>query len=314
MPDLIIEKTGLPFMQLISLLRKQNKIKLPVRIGNIQFSNPIGIPSGWADTPEKVNILHNLGAGIIETKTITPSYRKGNPYPRIIRSQNSIINSQGLPNKGLEWWTKNIKKIKHRPIIVSVHGETLKEWEILLNQLDSTADIVELNFSCPNIAGGIMDLKASKELIRSISSMSTTKIWLKISPKYTPDENTKLIESVREDIDGVSAINTVPIIHPKLGNPTKKGGLSGKAIYPKLNLQLKSIRNVYPNHSDLPIFASGGIMQVENAWEIFTNYQAFPLSLTAFLMNGPFHYLRCLQYFLDKMQTDSTPDLQHYLN
>ena len=300
-------------MKIVSMFNDIQTLRFPVRIGNLKFNNPIGMPSGWADSPDKINTTHKLGAGVVVSKTVTAYPRSGNPYPRILMGSNSIINSMGLPNKGVEWWSNKLIQNKANPLIISIKGDSRSEWERLINLLDDKTDILELNISCPNIKDGVLDFKKSKKIVSDISSITRSKIWLKISPEYSPEQNTQFVKSVSSDIDGITAINTRPVKHPRLGNPNKQGGLSGKPIHKLLINQLNELRKVFPNFSDLPIFATGGIMNPNQAWKVFTNYQALPLALTGFLMNGPYFYHNIALFFRSQIISANYKSTTDYL-
>jgi len=302
LPDQLVEYFGGPFIGIIATFHFNKIISLPFTIANLKFENPVGMTSGWADSPKKINRIHKLGAGIVISKTITVDKRKGNPYPRIIRDKDILINSMGLPNNGVDWWENKLKANSNSHVRMhSIKGYTFEEWEILINKLEKFTEVFELNLSCPNIQEGIMDLKESMQLINDISSISTKPIWLKLSPEYPPKQNLELINKVRSNILGVTLINTIPVENNKLGNPMKIGGLSGRTIYPKLLQQLDTIRLSYFNHSELPIMATGGIVSNDRFWEILSKYKAIPIGLTGFLTQGPKYYYNVAKYIKNQM-------------
>lgn len=309
-PDKIVEMSGGSFFRsylrwnnYLSKFRLTDEIRhynFPIKIGNLKFNNPFGFASGWADSPEKIGLIHELGAGLVTSKTITYHSREGNPYPRLIRGKDQLINSMGLPNRGLEWWAEKLYSRWETPRILSIRGDNQKEWEQIIELLDNKTDIFELNFSCPNVHDGVMDLEASYDAVVNIASIAKSKIWLKLSPEYSPSQNLEFINKVRSDIDGISCINTIPTKHLKLGDLGKQGGLSGDPLYTVLESQLGLIRKTYPTSEDLPIFAMGGIINPERAWDILTDYKAVPFILSAFLMYGPSIFTKFHKYFHDQ--------------
>ncbi len=285
MPEQVVEVMGEPFYRAYSAFLGK---RLPTHTFNVEqfeFSNPIGIPSGWADTPGKANLLANINLGVIVLKTITVHPQRGNPYPRIIRKGKSLINSMGLPNKGLQWWKENIDDVKVNPKILSVKGNTLSEWKQLIDAFSNKVDILELNFSCPNVSKGVMDIDNSIKLLKEISKISNRRYWLKLSPEHTAEQNLELVQKLRSDILGVTLINTLPVKNPKLGNKLGVGGFSGPEIYPLLIQQLTVFREYYRNFNDLPIFATGGV-DSSNYLNILKNFKSVPLMLTSFLTQG----------------------------
>ncbi len=286
LPDRLVESLGGPTMAILSFLTMGRQ--LPFRMGGLEFPYPVGIPSGWVDTPSKHKTMRRFHAAPIVVKTVTPLPKQGNPYPRLVRGDDFLINSMGLPNKGSKWWRDYGQRRKlQSPVVLSIKADTVDEWRTLLDEHNSWVDMFELNFSCPNVSTGIMDIEEAVGIIREISKSTTRPLLLKLSPEYSPEENLSLVREVRGCILGVSMINTLPVTDARLGNPQKVGGKSGVAIYPVLIDHLKTFREEYPHFDDLPILASGGIT-VERSVEVLTKYHAIPLMLTTFLTHDPF--------------------------
>ena len=238
-----------------------------------------------------MHAVNNLGAGVVISKTITYHKRSGNPYPRIIRYTNGMINSMGLPNKGLSAWYQELSKASDVPqnFLFSVKGDTLSEWKLLINKISKFTNIIELNFSCPNVSAGIMDLDKTVKILSKIRNQSPDiKLFLKLSPQYSDNELIKLIEVIYQDnlIDGISLLNTIPTKNDDLGNPEKIGGYSGPMLFNRLDNLLSTIRD-NPDFNSLPIFAMGGIWTYDQAVTIWKQYNSIPFVLTSFLLQGP---------------------------
>lgn len=269
----------------------QNRFS-PTPYAGFTFQAPWGLSSGWADTLAKMIAMQKLGAGVVISKTITFNSRKGNPRPRIIRLADGLINSMGLPNRGLMAWYNELTNAKNIPdnLIFSVKGETLREWRLLINKISRFTDIIELNFSCPNVSTGIMDLDKTIKILSKMRAQSPNiKLFLKLSPQYTNHELMKLILRLFRSnlIDGLSLFNTIPVKHNNLGNPAKIGGYSGPKLFERL-IELLSLIREESDLRDIPIFAMGGIISFEQAMTIWKKYNSVPLVLTSFLMEGPF--------------------------
>ena len=102
------------------------------------------------------------------SKTITLAPRAGNPPPRLWETPAGLINSIGLPNKGLERLPRRgpaaARRARHRhagaaagvPLITNVMGASAEELARLLEACDERAEIaaIELNVSCPNVDTG----------------------------------------------------------------------------------------------------------------------------------------------------------------
>ncbi len=76
-------------------------------IGSLELEHPVLNGSGTFDA---IAAKRAFGQSLIESfpfsafvsKTITPDPRAGNPPPRLYETPSGMINSIGLPNKGLE--------------------------------------------------------------------------------------------------------------------------------------------------------------------------------------------------------------------
>jgi dihydroorotate dehydrogenase (NAD+) catalytic subunit len=106
------------------------------------------------------------------SKTITLEPRVGNPPPRLWETPAGLINSIGLPNKGLDGYIREdlpqLAELTARaavgvggpaqvPLITNVMGATAEEIAHLLEACDERAEIaaIELNVSCPNVKTGL---------------------------------------------------------------------------------------------------------------------------------------------------------------
>lgn len=78
-------------------------VNLKVNVGGVDLPNPIMPASGTFSTEfSKVIDLNRLGA--LVAKTVSRNYRQGNPPPRVSEIEAGMINSIGLPTKGLKYF------------------------------------------------------------------------------------------------------------------------------------------------------------------------------------------------------------------
>ena len=99
-------------------------VDLSVKIGNLSLQNPIMPASGTFSAEfSKVIDLNRLGA--LVAKTVSRDYRAGNPPPRVSELDGGMINSIGLPTKGLNYFQEvqlaEYKKFKP-PLVCSING------------------------------------------------------------------------------------------------------------------------------------------------------------------------------------------------
>ena len=305
-PDQLVEWSGGIFYHWMSKIFSF-KTEYPTQLGGFSVSAPWGLASGWADTYDKLVTMKRIGAGIVFTKTVTLTALKGNNFPRLVRDPKGkwLINSMGLPNPGLSKWLYWMDKYRSLPegCFFSVKGNTIDEWVTLIRFLAPYSPLIVLNYSCPNVAHGIMDIKETVSVIHRIReriSHQDVSLALKISSEYSSKQILALLGDCLQDdplIDAVTLFNTYPVVHQNLGNPQKRGGLSGSVLFTRLNNTLTKVRKQFAPDK-LPIFATGGITTGEDAKKIWETYKAFPLTMTALFTKGPFIFRNWAKSFV----------------
>ncbi|NQT75326.1 MAG: dihydroorotate dehydrogenase [Candidatus Omnitrophica bacterium] len=247
-----------------------------ISIGKIKLKNPVMAASGtfgYAKEFEGLVDLKKLGA--IVTKTITIKPRPGNPMPRVCETASGMLNAIGLQNEGVEDFIEEklpyLSKIGV-PIIVSISGDSIKEFCGLAKRLDKEKGVagIELNISCPNIKRqGLIaqDKNATYELAKKVREKTSKTLITKLSPNVTD-----IVEiakaACKAGTDAVSLVNTflgmaidIETGKPRLANIT--GGLSGPAIKP---IALRMVWEVARNIKK-PVIGMGGIMTADDAIE-----------------------------------------------
>ncbi|MFY9488846.1 MAG: dihydroorotate dehydrogenase [Solirubrobacterales bacterium] len=210
---------------------------------------------------------HDFPFSAYVSKTITREPRAGNPPPRLWELGQGMINSIGLPNKGLDRFVdEDLPQYATLPVplIVSVMGFNPEELIEILQRLDGRSEIaaIELNFSCPNVkTGNIVGSVPSEteSMMAQLRPVSTKPLIAKLSPSTArPDLVAAAAESA--GADAVSLINTLPgmAVHPISGEPWlggTTGGISGPAIRPVALAQTAQVASSVA----VPVVAMGGI-------------------------------------------------------
>ena len=104
-------------------------------------------------------LLERFPFDLFVSKTITLAPRQGNPPPRLWETPAGLINSIGLPNKGLRGFlAEDLPQLAELPVplCVSVMGfsrDDLVELVAAVAERDEVS-LIELNFSCPNVETG----------------------------------------------------------------------------------------------------------------------------------------------------------------
>jgi dihydroorotate dehydrogenase (NAD+) catalytic subunit len=132
---------------------------LQVELGPLKLANPVMTASGtFGGIFDRVIDINRLGALVL--KTITAEPRKGNPPPRIAETPSGALNSIGLENKGVDKFIAEelpqLESLRTR-LIVNIAGKSVEEFGMLARKLApcKRIDALELNLSCPNVAGGL---------------------------------------------------------------------------------------------------------------------------------------------------------------
>jgi dihydroorotate dehydrogenase (NAD+) catalytic subunit len=176
------------------------------------------------------------------SKTITLGAREGNPPPRLWESAAGLINSIGLPNRGLRGYLEHdLPALAELPVplITNVMGSTAEEVGELVAALEHEPAVaaIELNVSCPNVATGLdigADPKGLEALLVAVRPLSSKPLIVKLTPN-TADVAACAEGAQAGGADAVSLINTLRAVALAPGGPQPwlgggSGGLSGPAI------------------------------------------------------------------------------------
>lgn len=249
-------------------------LDLTTQIGTLCLKNPIMPASGtFSEDLAQVFDLDVLGAHV--TKTITREKRSGNPTPRVCEVRGSMLNSIGIPSKGVDAFKSNVIPFYAQyeaPLIVSISAGSVDEFASLCEEISVPGvAAVEVNISCPNIEedGKAFAMRPSttEAVMRKLRNATDLPLWAKLTPNT--GETTEVAKAAEEaGADALVVSNTMLAmaidIHtrrPKLGN--LMGGLSGPAFKPiALRMAYQCAKSV-----DIPVIGCGGISTVEDVIE-----------------------------------------------
>jgi dihydroorotate dehydrogenase (subfamily 1) family protein len=249
-------------------------IDLSVRVGGLTLANPVMPASGtFAEGLDKAIDFNRLGAFV--TKTITRELRAGNPLPRVVERPGGLINSIGIPSKGVPYFLEHTLPYYasyQPPLVVSISAPTAEDFAHLAAELTRPGiSAIEANISCPNIEedGKAFAMRAAstEAVVRQLRAATPLPLWVKLTPN-TGDLPEVAQAAEAAGADALVVANTIlamaidlQTFKPCLGNVM--GGLSGPAVKPIV------LRQVYQcaRTVRIPVIGCGGISTTEDAVE-----------------------------------------------
>jgi dihydroorotate dehydrogenase (NAD+) catalytic subunit len=249
---------------------------LTVTLGRLRLANPILVASGtFGYAREMAGVVDFARLGGIIPKTVTRQPRIGNPPPRTFETAAGMLNAIGLDNDGIEHFrTHHLPYLRTLPtaILANIAGKNEQEFVEMARMLAPEGGLagIELNLSCPNVAGGVdfaTDPVVTRRVVEGVRAVCPHPLIAKLTPNVTD-----IVPIARAAADGgadaVSLVNTFMGMaidwrqrRPILGNVT--GGLSGPAIKP---LALRLVWRVAAAVS-IPILGIGGIATLDDVME-----------------------------------------------
>ena len=249
-------------------------VDLKTKIGTLTLENPIMPASGtFSEDLADIFDLDVLGAHV--TKTVTREKRSGNPTPRVCEVKGAMLNSIGIPSKGVEAFKSDVIPFytQYRaPLIVSISAGSADEFALLCEEISVPGvAAIEVNISCPNIEEDgkafAMHPSSTHAVMRKLRCVTDLPLWAKLTPNTGETiEVAKAAEDAGADALVVSNTLLAMAIDittrkPKLGN--LMGGLSGPAFKPiALRMAYQCAKSV-----SIPIIGCGGISTVEDVIE-----------------------------------------------
>ena len=258
--------------------RKRAKIN----VKGISVFNRIGLAAGLDKNAELINPMQKMGFGLVEIGTVTPKPQLGNPKPRLFRitEKQSLLNSLGFNNKGMQYVSKKLKKrtpdiflgANIGPNKTTPQKDFLSDYQKCVKCLGDDVDYLAINISSPNTPGlrSFHDVENFRRLIAAVlKERSLLRKIPKIFIKFSPDEEISKYEELINEInassvEGVIISNTSNDFELKTTAKVSNlpGGISGKLLENKANEILKIFKkNLDPSKI---IVAVGGVFDVDS--------------------------------------------------
>ena len=253
----------------------------PMDLCGIELAHPVINASGTFDA---IAARRAFGDALLEhfpfaafvSKTVTVAPRQGNPPPRLWELPAGLMNSIGLPNKGLDGYlAHDLPELARLPVplIVNVMGFSRDEVARLVTafaQRDEVAAL-ELNVSCPNVETGLVmgaDPDEVARLMSAVRPLTDKPLIVKLTPNAS-DVPAVAMAAEREGASAVSLINTIrgTALHPRTGEPWlggTTGGVSGPAVRAIALAQVRSVAAAV----DIPVIGMGGVTHGRHAHDL----------------------------------------------
>jgi dihydroorotate dehydrogenase (NAD+) catalytic subunit len=249
---------------------------LSVQLSRLRLKNPVLVASGTFGYAREMEgaVDFSLLGGIIP-KTVTRQPRAGNPPPRTVETPCGMLNAIGLDNDGIDYFIRShLPYLRTLPtaVIANIAGKNEQEFIDMAAMLGRETGLaaLELNLSCPNVAGGVdfaVDPEVTRRVVRGVREVCPRPVIAKLTPNVT--DIVPIAQAAADGgADAVSLVNTFVGMavdwrrrRPVLGNVT--GGLSGPAIKPlALRLVWQVARRVA-----VPVIGVGGIATLDDVME-----------------------------------------------
>jgi len=211
------------------------------------------------------------------TKTVTTAPRQGNPPPRLWELGAGMINSIGLPNKGVEGFlAEDLPRLAELPVplVVNVMGSSPEEVAALVRAFAERGEVagLELNVSCPNVKTGLLmgaEPGETAALLEAVRPCTDKPLIVKLTPNCA-EPAAVAAAAEAHGADAVSLINTVrgTAMHP--GRPGEawlgggSGGVSGPAVRAVALAQVREVRG----RVAIPIVGMGGVQSGRHARDL----------------------------------------------
>jgi dihydroorotate dehydrogenase len=274
----------------------------PTKLFGLTFPNPVGLAAGMDKNASTLRAWEALGFGFVEAGTITALAQPGNPKPRCFRypSEQALINRMGFNNAGASVTAERLARQKASgrwprvPVGINIgkskltpNEQAASDYATSYKLLLPFGDYFVVNVSSPNTPNlrALQDRDSLAEIIRTLKRINNIKpLLVKIAPDLT-DEAVRDIAALAESehLAGLIATNTT-LDHSSVPKDSdQQGGLSGTPLLQRSTEVLRILRSA----TDLPIIASGGIMDAASAHKKLEAGASLVQLYTGFVYHGP---------------------------
>ena len=234
------------------------------------------MPASGCFSTDLAQVMDINRLGALVAKTVSREYRAGNPPPRAAEVEGGMINSIGLPTKGIDYFFEHQVPDYKRftpPLVGSISATTIEDFEAMARDVGEvrrstcSRSIFPARRAIPRAAISRCTRNTPTTWSSCIRATTDKPVWVKLSPN-AGDVVAVAKAAERAGADALVVANTIlglkintDTFRPAIGN--KFGGMSGPGIKPII------VRMVYQcaKAVKIPIIGCGGIVKVEDAVE-----------------------------------------------
>ena len=292
-----------------------------------KIASRIGVPAGPLLNSKWIKLAGKLGFDVVTYKTIRTQKYASHPLPNItfvdanLNLQNldtsliaqstetaGITNSFGMPSQPPEYLREDIKKAKEslapgQLLIVSAVGTPRPNEDFTQDFVEAVtmakeygAEVVEANFSCPNVCTGEGSLYTNPETVKDlggklVEALGNTPLILKIGFFRDPAIMREVfIAAAKAGVKGISGLNSVAMKvvdennEPALGPDRLTSGVCGSPIR-ELALQfVRDARKIINEEKlDLALVGVGGVTEPEHFQDLLDAGANLAMSATGMM-------------------------------
>jgi len=296
-------------MDLLHSLTAQDDIRLQTVAMGVNYYNPFGLSAGLDKNGQLLRILDAAGFGFCSYGTMTAEPCQGNPRPWFHRlpEYGSLLIHAGLPNDGAASILPEADRME-TPYGAKRHasvGCTNKAYPDGVDgmiadfargvqlDMDSAADVCEVNVSCPNLVAGkpFKDPRALDALFDRLDEIHTADGSRKPVLVKMPSESPAVLDPMLEvlaghNVQGVATCNLLedrtayPDVPPQL-----EGGMSGKPCNANAIAAVKWTRQKYGDR--FAIEGIGGVWDDVDALRMLDAGADLVGFVSTLMFNGP---------------------------
>ena len=278
----------------------------------------VGIAAGLLLNSRWISAYAKLGFDLLTYKTVRSKHRTCHPEPNWVfvddrgSAEGSVYRADfdpahpenvtsavcfGMPSMSPDVWRKDIREAKAellpgQVLIVSVVASpdpqatpaTVAEDFALCAgwASEAGADVVEANFSCPNVCspeGSIyLDARFSQTIARRIrQTIGEKPLIIKVGDFGSDQRMSTFLQSVAGTANAVTMVNCLvrPVLNPDqsavFGEQFRNVGVAGRAIHgPSVELVRTAVEIVRRDRLELAIIAVGGVSRVSDLADFFS--------------------------------------------